>query len=122
MGTNYYWHIGYETRPRHIGKSSAGWCFLLHVSPDDGIHDLADWEALWAKVNGTILDEYTRSVTVAEMRSIITERLWDGRDEKPPGWYAQNFAAPGPNGLARAMYRSLGPGAGTWDRITGEFS
>ena len=39
MGTNYYWQEsepcaacgrGYEQV--HVGKSSAGWCFSLHVS------------------------------------------------------------------------------------------
>ena len=41
MGTNYYLHkkppceaCGHEPAPLHIGKSSGGWCFSLHVIPE----------------------------------------------------------------------------------------
>jgi len=54
MGTNYYLYpaspckaCGRSYEAKHIGKSSAGWCFLLHVIPEEGINDLEDWKKLW---------------------------------------------------------------------------
>lgn len=50
MGTNYYLHTkpdceccGRGFEPLHIGKSSGGWCFSLHVMPEDNINTLDDW-------------------------------------------------------------------------------
>ena len=55
MGTNYYLYqkpdcecCGRPFEPLHIGKSSAGWCFALHIMPEDGISTLLDWCALWS--------------------------------------------------------------------------
>jgi hypothetical protein len=136
MGTNYYYHESGErtcphcNRPhegRHVGKSSAGWCFSLRVYPEDGINSLDDWRALWAK-GGAIFDEYDEPVTVAEMLSTITERAWDGRRDQSPEWYAVNHAVPGPNGLARHGGSPWGrafdvrPGDGTYDLCNYEFS
>jgi hypothetical protein len=137
MGTNYYWHTNVcdhcdrGDEPKHIGKSSAGWCFSLHVYPEDGINDLEDWQKLWATPGSSIYDEYGKAVSAAEMLSTITER---GRDEavwerKPAGYsswgefHSKNYSTQGPRGLLRHNYRNvLKQGAGTWDCITGEFS
>lgn len=133
MGTNYYWYewppcptCEREYEPRHIGKSSFGWCFSLHVYPEDDITDLSRWTVLWTKRGTHIRDEYGKSVTKGEMLAIVTER--EGRHEAAdwtPAEYASNSAESGPNGLARHQVdgtHCIGHGAGTWDLIVGEFS
>ncbi len=69
MGTNYYLKTaapcptcGHEQEPLHIGKSSGGWVFSLHVDPDAGLCDLPDWESRWAKPGATITDEYGETI------------------------------------------------------------
>ncbi len=130
MGTNYYLrrnicpHCGRRDDDLHIGKSSFGWCFLLHVYPEDGIHDLPDWERLWAQAGARIFDEYGREVSVADMREVITER---GRAGPPPdrAFYEENEAQPGPNGLARHRLDRrfvIGHGDGPWDLCARDFS
>lgn len=127
MGTNYYLRYNQcekcgHLEEKHIGKSSVGWCFALHVYPDEGINDLLEWEVLW-KI-GDIYDEYERKITSAEMKRIITERKWKGT-VLDRGWYFSNNAEPGPNGLARSKIdgsHCIGHGAGTWDLEVGDFS
>jgi hypothetical protein len=127
MGTNYYLkldvcpHCGRERERIHIGKSSAGWCFALHVDPERGLHDLEDWKALWSSYQAFIVDEQSNPITEGAMLDIITDRSWL---VKPGFDYEGNRAIPGPNGCIR---RRLGAycvkhGAGTWDCILGEFS
>lgn len=128
MGTNYYLktnkceHCGRADEPVHIGKSSGGWCFSLHVIPEDGINSLADWEARWP--TGVIENEYGETITPEEMRKIITERS----REKPVAWrafdYDQSHAEPGPANLLRHRLGRycVGHGEGTWDLIPGCFS
>lgn len=110
MGTNYYHHkaapcptCGHQDEPRHIGKSSGGWVFALHVYPEQGISDLPDWQREWA--TGTIKNEYGDTLTPQEMLSRITERSkeWLRRD-RIDGRHC------------------VGHGSGTWDLIVGEFS
>jgi hypothetical protein len=134
MGTNYYLetpetepcaHCGRadKTERLHIGKSSGGWCFSLHVIPEEGINDLPDWESRWQ--NGTIKDEYGDTLSPLGMLDVITARGWKERpDPLPQIWYDQNHAEPGPNGLSRHRIgkHCVSHGAGTWDCITGEFS
>lgn len=132
MGTNFYWHRGdpceschREWPEKHIGKSSAGWCFALQVYPEEGIHDLADWETLWATPGSYITNEYGDREPVAGMLHIISVRKWkrDGQDL----WSLarENDALIGPNGLLRHRVDNrhcIGHGAGTWDLMAGEFS
>ena len=140
MGTNYYVepeppcpHCGRGYGQIHIGKSSGGWCFALHVIPaedaefmdgvpDCGIISLADWQHFWE--GGRIVDEYGRPYTAEEMLKVITERKWERR--APDDFdYAGNEAEPGPAGLVRHRIdgrHCVGHGAGTWDMIRGEFS
>jgi hypothetical protein len=142
VGTNFYLRLetkppcaccgrGYEVEPLHIGKSSGGWCFSLHVDPEavvaghQGINDLHDWQELWAVPGARIEDEYGEVLTPEEMLERITDRGRDIPNTEGPLWYSQNNAEPGPNNLARHRidYRHcIGHGAGTWDLITGEFS
>ena len=115
----------------HIGKSSGGWCFALHVIPNRGIFDLEDWKIIWSQHGGVITDEYGEVVSKEEMLKIITERHMDS----PPDWSEEelkrNYAKLGPNNLLRAMPTTLDhcssvkkvvSGSGTWDCVEGNFS
>ena len=136
MGTNYYHDetprcasCGHSDDRRHIGKSSAGWCFSLHVYPEDEIHDLPDWEVRW--MTNSISDEYGDEVSPAQMSGIIRNRYWKQRPEASPigytSWtdfHACNHSEPGPRGLLRHQIgeHCVGHGEGTWDLIIGDFS
>lgn len=84
MGTNYYYQtVGTDPCPHcgrgdngeelHIGKSSVGWAFSLHIIPERRINTLEDWQKLWAS-GGRIFDEYGQSFTPEEMLEKITQR------------------------------------------------
>jgi len=137
MGTNYYLETqepcphcsrGYDRL--HIGKSSVGWCFSLHIIPKLGINTLDDWKKQWE--GKKIFDEYENEISHQEMLSIITDRKKDFPLTKVPfgynSWntfYRNNHAEPGPNGLVRHQIDNIhciGHGEGTWDYIKGEFS
>lgn len=135
MGTNFYAvipetapcdHCGrYDVAERlHIGKSSAGWCFSLHVIPERGINTLEDWKTFLRQPNVIIEDEYHGIFGLGELLDRITKR---GRSQ-PGNWTAQDYRAnnaePGPENLARHKIGShcVGHGEGTWDYIVGEFS
>ncbi len=133
MGTNYYFHDRRDCpcckRPfpeLHIGKSSAGWCFALHVIPEDGINDLQDWEGNFLDPESYIENEYGEQVSVEKMLDVIKNRSWDrGVFIWTPKDYADNHAEPGPNGLVRHKidgHRCVKHGEGTWDCIKGDFS
>ena len=135
MGTNYYLHRGICPECKrscdhwHIGKSSIGWCFSLHIIPERGIRDLPDWVQAWQEPDTLIRDEYGRDITPEAMLDIITNR----KRPRPPQWkrwyasideyYARNDAEPGPNHLLRHRigHHCVGHGEGTWDLIQGEF-
>ena len=136
MGTNYYLTsnvcstCGRGEPKRHIGKSSAGWCFGLHVYPDDEISDLGDWEKHWKQPNSRIEDEYGRTVSVEEMGRVIFGRSWKALPN-PYGYadweqfHRENHSETGPNGLVRHKVdgkHCIGHGAGTWDLYVGDFS
>jgi hypothetical protein len=139
MGTNYYLHFdpcekcARSDEPLHIGKSSAGWCFSLHVIPELGINTLDDWRAWWRK--WSIYDEYGDRVPIERMEAVVTKRGcpndWDKEEWSPSGgytsesdWHDKNHSERGPNNLARHRIDShcIGHGEGTWDYIVGEFS
>ena len=113
MGTNYYLHerepcasCGREHKGMHIGKSSAGWAFSLHVSKWENVESLDDWRRLWSQPGSYIVDEYGQRITTADMEAVITSRAH-------------------PHGLRRHDIdgrHCLGHGDGTWDYIAGEFS
>jgi len=136
MGTNYYIEnqppcvcCGRPYEEKHIGKSSAGWCFALHVYPEEGINNLEDWKKYW--IGKPIKDEYGAEISHAKMLQIITKRTW-GREEDLPNGYRswavfdeKNYSMAGPNGLRRSQtdgHHCIGHGKGTWDLIVGEFS
>jgi hypothetical protein len=130
MGTNYYLHTKvcpHCQKPAeilHIGKSSAGWCFALHVDPEKGIHDFSDWKERFSAEDSKIFDEYGAEVPVDIMLSNITNRTWDEKDHSED-WYKNNSAVHGPRGLSRSAIdgsHCIGHGFGTYDYIIGEFS
>ena len=134
MGTNYYYyatddcpHCGCnKSEPMHIGKSSFGWCFSLHVYnekwEEDRPKDLKDWKALW-KSGGVIKSEYGERIILEGMLEIVTNRR--GNSAKfNAAEAARNQAVQGPFGLWRHRIdgHCIGHGSGTWDLITGDFS
>lgn len=141
MGTNYYWnktekppctHCGrpYLEEPIHIGKSSGGWCFSLHVT--DEIKSLDDWKIIFES-DGVIKNEYGEEITPESMLSIIMDRASNSKlmVGEPPYQYSsweefmnRNDAEPGPNNLLRHRISEycVGHGEGTWDLCPGEFS
>ena len=135
MGTNYYLekepckYCGHKQEAYHIGKSSAGWVFGLHVEPENHIHDLDD--VLKLCQSGKIVNEYDDVLTLQQLKDVIMVRSWEKRihDDK---WYKnekdflqKNHAVMGPNNLLRSKIdgeHCIAHGAGTWDLIIGEFS
>ena len=134
MGTNYYWRpesnvckeCGHDpTEEIHIGKSSMGWCFALHVTEE--IESLTDWRGIWRSGVGSIFTEYGSLVTADEMLRIITDRV--GRRgptfEDDQDFLDTNHAVLGPKGLLRSRIdgsHCTAHGSGTWDIMPGEFS
>lgn len=130
MGTNYYLRsepcsaCGLSPDPKHIGKSSAGWCFSLHVEPENGIATLEDWQREWSKTGKEIRDEYGRAITPSAMLDTIKNRSRK-RQSHPRHFLDSNFAEEGSNGLLRHRIepnRCVGHGEGPWDYCVGEFS
>lgn len=86
MGTNYYLSkAGDEShcptcvchsKGLHIGKSSAGWAFALHVIPERGLYSLDDWKKLLEAPDAVIRSEYDCVVTLDMLLQTITDRVW----------------------------------------------
>lgn len=147
MGTNFYLqkpdsnicphcHRRDEGERLHIGKSSAGWCFALHVHPENGINTLDDWRNLWSAQGNFIIDEYGDRVSIDDMELRITvrstekdfdsDKLWWFRSYRSEQeFHSSNYSERGPNGLLRRRVdgiHCIGHGEGTYDYITGDFS
>lgn len=148
MGTNYYLrdliqevedvlddNQDYTQGLFHIGKSSSGWCFALHLIPEKGINNLDGWKKLFDSPGTIIRDEYGKVLSKEEMLSIITERSWPNREKSKlqstyKDWndfHYRNHSERGPRGLLRHKLdpqkeHCIGHGEGTWDLIIGEFS
>jgi hypothetical protein len=138
MGTNYFLegescsYCGNEIVGKlHIGKSSSGWCFALHVIPEMGISTLNDWEGLFKR--SRIFSEHGEEVPPDTMLNIITNRSWDvpfaAREFRPHynnevEFHRLNYSERGPNNLLRHKIDNkhcVGHGDGTWDYMTGWF-
>lgn len=135
MSTNFYLHApacshcGQEPhKPLHLGKSSAGWCFGLHVYPEK---DLNDWHDIWSHISFLteekdyeIRNEYGERIESGLFFTIVWDR--SGKPEKliDRQWLEENHAVPGPFGLARHKIdgRCIGHDGGPFDYIIGEFS
>lgn len=114
MGTNYYLHqepdcecCGRPFEPLHIGKSSVGWCFAMHVMPERGINTYDDWCDLWNAPGAYVSNEYGERIQPKELMEIITQRVLRGK-------IPQRHQVDGKH--------CVGHGEGTWDYIEGEFS
>ena len=134
MGTNYYYYkepacscCGRKGEAIHIGKSSCGWCFSLHVGYqyEDIPRTIADWKDAF-KVSGSFIeDEYGTVVPVDEMIDNIENRSRDERPKWTQHEYSQNHAELGPRNLIRHVVdgrHCIGHGEGTFDYCVGEFS
>ena len=136
MGTNYY-HISKDAEKTHIGKSSCGWCFGLHVYPETegGPLDFSDWVQKLS--DGWIVDEYGAEISFKEMIECIAGRShhidWtEKHDWNKSLWYKneadfhkKNYSLRGPKNLIRHQIlenHCIGHGDGTWDYLVGEFS
>lgn len=111
MGTNYYIeedvceHCGRGDGGYHIGKSSAGWAFQLHVEPEEGVNELRDIVEMWK--GKKVLDEYGTRVSKRDMIRRIA--------------YREDYMSMSVIG----EYGCIGHGShgnGTYDLIIGEFS
>lgn len=142
MGTNYYSvkrYVDFESEESfwdlrgtedciHIGKSSAGWCFSLHIVPELGINTLKDWIGMFIEPDRIIIDEYRETVSFLDMIRIITNRSRPQSNSWDATMLERNHAEPGPHGLVRHRIEffeyggCVGHGEGTWDLIKGEFS
>lgn len=97
LNTDYYQLL-------HIGKSSAGWRFLLCTYPtenpryinndeyseewiDSPIMSLDDWKALFADPQNTIVDECGETIDPGDMVATIAERKPSGRHRDANGWH-----------------------------------
>ena len=131
MGTNYYWHqksapchaCGHdEAKVIHIGKSSFGWVFMLHVDPEEGLNTLEDWQHLWKESGSRILSEYGTLIPIDQMNDIILDR----KNTTTAPWnhnrMQDNGAIPGPFGLMRSVMNHPAPDDATYDLDDGEFS
>ena len=97
----------------HVGKSSGGWCFSLHVYPEHGIKTLSDWKAFAPTLlleGWRVEDEYGEQHTLDELWLVVERVGWARNDGEP---------------LLRhdiAYGHCVGHGEGFYDYITGEFS
>lgn len=141
MGTNYYavetgWKKVRHPEKKHIGKSSGGWCFSLHVYPEEGLKTWSAWKKLLSKSSFEIYDEYGQLHSFEDFLDTVESRSWGNDFEKPipsvfpqyKSWeefFTRNYAEPGPNGLLRHKIdgtHCIGHGKGTYDYLIGEFS
>lgn len=114
MSTNYFLHApecphcGTELEePLHLGKSSQGWCFGLHVYPEERLNN---WAAMWEYIeelvyefNYTIRDEYGRIIDPGEFFTVVWDRNVNSRRHELDD-------------------RCIGHGNGPFDYIVGDFS
>lgn len=125
MGTNYYLHYNICSKclkhnELHIGKSSYGWVFSLHVKsplsnttlvygePKELPENLLEWEELFNDPANRIYDEENNPIPPNAMLRIITER------EHPQGFELRRNIID--------FYHCIGHGKRTYDRCIGEFS
>ena len=128
MGTNFYaqqpgCHTCGRTGERiHIGKSSVGWCFGLHVVPEKGLNGLEEWKTFLSSPSVTIEDEYGTVIPLERLLVIITDRRSESRPLTAE-WLRLNHAERGPNNLARHRIDRycVAHGEGTYDLLVGEF-
>lgn len=100
MGTNFYLHKPLQNAcehcgrhdPKeeiHLGKSSAGWCFSLHVYPsgDKGVPPISTWDEMkdWLEgqlsAGAAIRSQYNEDYSLDDLEKVVTKRSclknWD---------------------------------------------
>lgn len=133
MGENYFltigndktcYHCGHTTKTKklHIGKSSVGWCFGLHVEVDDPTHpmDLTEWRVAFE--DGVITNEYDDVISRNEMLDKITKRSCS-YGTPTEQWLQENNAVIGPGSLVRHQLGDycIAHGDSTYDLLAGWF-
>jgi len=129
MGTNYYWYgpcaeCGHLQK-LHIGKSSKGWYFSLHVIP--GIIDnIGDWKKRLDDPYSFIMDEYREVVALEKLMDVIKRRGHHGNPTHiTPDELHTCHAELGDFNLVRfveGQANCVGHGEGPWSHIDAEFS
>ena len=134
MGTNYYAIKTCECCGNkdkyHIGKSSAGWVFSLHVEPDNGIGNFHDVLKIIKNPDRKIFDEYDRRIPKSELLNTIRNRSNKRKGGVPSPYqtwdefHEVNDSIQGPNNLLRhkIKHNCIAHSNGTWDCIKGKFS
>lgn len=144
MGTNYYLEypecanddVNSKMETRHIGKSSGGWYFSLHVYPSEGIHTFDDWLDEISSVlfrGGEIKNEYGDRIEFHEITDVVLNRKSFKTTSTYPNMFyrseremlASNHAERGINGLLKHVAdgrHCIGHGDGTVSHIVGDFS
>lgn len=144
MGTSYYImhpnlcpHCKKELscEQLHIGKSSVGWVFALHIYPEKKINTIEDWKAILLS-GKQIQNEYGDILLPEIMISIIENRKsqhskiphgynsWEDFHKKNNSEYYNRLGKEGPHSLLRLKIDNtfcIGHGSGTYDYCVGEF-
>jgi hypothetical protein len=118
----------------HIGKSSGGWVFALHVISEKRLYGLPDWMILLDKPDVIIFEkvdgQLRREISLDDLLKVITERKFEGNDNVNHLFHVVNKSMPAENGLVRKVIdgeRCVGhefaaDGRGvSWDLIAGDF-
>lgn len=133
MSTNFYLSppqcpcCGHQAASIHLGKSSVGWTFGLHVRPEENINNWQDIINLIKEKQAdywSIRDEYGESYSFAQFVDVVCNRTTPRKIPKDSEWLVMNYAQPGPNNLIRRQLGKycIGHGDGTYDYLVGEFS
>ena len=129
MGTTFYLiqnacpNCGRGEIKSHIGKSCVGWCFMLHVKPEESILSFEDWKRRIEKDDSRIVNEYGDNINKRDFYRTVEERYYLG-DYWNAKTLKENHAILGPKGLARLRIGNncIGHGKGTYDLVVGNFT
>lgn len=134
MGTNYYLKsdepfdgLGFDTTTIHLGKSSSGWHFSLHVYPKQGISNWNNWMVLLlVAIEGDgafIENEYGEKISFASFYDTVVNRKGRGTEDCTEAFLKSNYTERGYAGLLRhALLKGycIGHSEGTYDYLIGE--
>jgi hypothetical protein len=138
MGTNYYARYNLcedcqRFEEKHIGKSSMGWCFSLHIIPEEGIKNWNDWKKFLTKDGVKIFDENDKEISFDYFEEVVTKRkaekikfpcsIFGKTYNSEEEWAKKNGVVLGPYNLWRHKKGTdcEGYGNGTYDYIIGDF-
>ena len=136
MGTNYYLKTtvelpidGFNGNSLHLGKSSSGWHFSLHVYPEYG---LVNWYNMLVVIllviegtEGWIESEYGDIISFASFYDTVVNRKGRWTEDCSEDFLRINRAERGLAGLLMSKIDSehcIGRGIGTYDYFIGDFS